>query len=185
MTSRQAIVKAFTEWTAFSALRSGLPTTVRRQRAAIYPLIRIPNYDAIISRQEITPREFNAWHEASTAAICHKAESLPVGWATKIINVYLKTRVYLASEGPSSLVECIHPPIDNGLWQGIRAEYRQDPAIYPKTHIVTRIKNIVDYSTYQTIIEGCELIAAKRGCLLIEVEELWMGTLVDLAEAEE
>lgn len=138
----------------------------------------------ILSRQDITSHEFDAWHEANTVAICHQAENLPVGWATKIINVYLKTRVYLANEGPPSLIAYIHPPIDNGLWQGIRAQYQSDPTIYQKTHIVTRIKNIADYSTYQTIIEGCKLIAAKRECLLIEVEELWMGTLADPADTD-
>jgi hypothetical protein len=44
---------------------------------------------------------------------------LPIGWAVKLINVYLKTLVYLAREGRSGLIESIHPPIDNELWKGI------------------------------------------------------------------
>ncbi|SRR6266498_4064693 len=177
MTPRSTIVNTFAEWTAYSALRSGLPNTVSRLRESLYPLIQTPNYTAIISCNDVSPQEFDHWHEQNTLAICEKAAGLPIGWATKIINIYLKTRVYLAGDGPPSLVACIHPPIDNGLWQGIKGQYRNEPEIYDKTHIVNRIKNITDYTLYRTIIEGCRLIAAKRGCLLIEVEELWMGTI--------
>ena len=181
MTPRSTIVNTFAEWAAFSALRSGLPTSVRRLRGSLYPLIQTPDYDAIILRNEISPQEFDHWHETNTLAICEKATGLPIGWAAKLINVYLKTRVYLAGDGSPSLVACIHPPIDTGLWQGIKAHYRNEPAIYAKTHIVTRIKHIADYPTYRTIIEGCRLIAKKRNHLLIEVEELWMGTIGNIS----
>ncbi len=84
--------------------------------------------------------------------------------------------VYLAGEGRSGLIACIHPPIDNGLWAGIKNEYQNNPEIIEKTHIVSRIKDITTYDVYRKIIAGCRLIAQKRGCCLIEVEELWQGT---------
>lgn len=102
----------------------------------------------------------------------------PVGWAAKLINIYLKTMVYLAGEGRADLVQCIHPPIDNGLWKGIRIAYKHRPDIISKTHIVNRIKEINTYDKYRTIIQGCRLIAEDRGYYLIEVEELWQGTVI-------
>lgn len=86
--------------------------------------------------------------------------------------------VYVVKEGRAGLLECIHPPIDNELWKGIMQEYRYEHGIIEKTHTVSRIKEIKTYSTYKKIIDGCRLIAQKRGCLLIEVEELWQGTIV-------
>ncbi len=84
--------------------------------------------------------------------------------------------VYLAGVGRPGLVQCIHPPIDNGLWEGIRSEYGHRPDIISKTHVVNRIKDIDTYDKYRTIISGCQLIAQDRSCHLIEVEQLWQGT---------
>lgn len=173
MPQRETIVKAFAEWTAFSATRSGCPI---KSKEDVYPLIRLPNYNLILVGERITQEEFNNWHYDNTLRIHAEDDRLPIGWATKLINVYLKTRVYLAGEGRPGLIKCIHPPIDNGLWSGIRNEYQNNSVIIEKTHIVSRIKEITTYDIYKTIIEGCCLIAQLRGCYLIEVEELWQGT---------
>ena len=177
MMSRESIIKAFAEWTAFSATRSGCPIKSRKD---VYPLIRVPKYDVILyGNNRITSQEFDEWHRTNTMNIIHKANNrLSVGWAAKLINVYLKTRVYIPREGRDGLIECIHPPIDNGLWEGIKEEYGNERKIIQKTHCVSRIKEITTYEIYQTIIEGCRLIAQKRKCNLIEVEELWQGTMV-------
>lgn len=173
MPQRETIVKAFAEWTAFSATRSGCPI---KSKEDVYPLIRLPNYDFIFVGERMTHEEFNNWHYNNTLTIRENDDRLPIGWATKLINVYLKTRVYLAGEGRPDLIECIHPPIDKGLWSGIRNEYQNNPEIMEKTHIVSRIREITTYDIYKAIIEGCRLIAQLRGCYLIEVEELWQGT---------
>ena len=72
----------------------------------------------------------------------------------------------------------IHPLIDNGLWKGIQSKYGGNHDIVTMTHIVNRIKEIDTYDKYMTIIHGCQLIAKERGRLLIEVEELWQGTMI-------
>jgi hypothetical protein len=170
---REKIINDFSEWTAFSATRSGCPI---KSRNAVYPLIRTPKYHSVFTGNEILASEFNDWHQESTLAICAAESAFPVGWATKLISIYLKTTVYLAGVGRPGLVQCIHPPIDNGLWQGIYSEYGHRPDIISKTHVVNRIKDIDTYDKYRTIIHGCQLIAEDRGCHLIEVEELWQGT---------
>ena len=97
-------------------------------------------------------------------------------WAAKLINVYLKTVVYVGSIGRPGLSGLIHPPIDGGLWDGIKAKYKSQPEIIAKTHIVTKIKDIQTYAQYQTIISGLVLIAEKENHPLFEVEHLWQGT---------
>jgi hypothetical protein len=171
--AREKIINDFSEWTAFSATRSGCPI---KSRDAVYPLIRTPKYKFVLTGKEISASEFNDWHQEATLAICSADPIFPVGWAAKLVNIYLKTMVYLAGVGRPGLVQCIHPPIDNGLWEGIYSEYKHRRDIISKTHIVNRIKDIDTYDKYRSIIEGCHVIAMDRGCHLIEVEELWRGT---------
>lgn len=173
MPPRETIIKAFSEWTAFSATRSGCPIKSKKD---VYPLIRLPDYNAVLNGNQIDQGDFDQWHQINTIAINAYDQRLPIGWAAKLINVYLKTRVYIGGEGRPDLVQWIHPPIDNGLWSGIRHAYQKNSQIIERTHSVTRIKEIATYDTYNTIIEGCRLIAQLRGCYLIEVEELWQGT---------
>jgi len=72
----------------------------------------------------------------------------------------LKTRIYLANQGRKGLITCIHPPIDNELWNGIKEEYGDAHEIISQTHI----------------------IANRRKCSLIKVEELWQGNKIRKAE---
>ena len=122
----------------------------------------------------ICPARFDEWHRSATEQLCVHTSNLCVGWAAKMVNVYLKTAVYIGDLGRPGLREAVHPPIDAGLWRGLRDRFKGDPLLR-KTHVVQSINAIRDYSTYQTIIEGCRLAAAKLGCSLIEVEQLWDG----------
>ena len=172
MTHRETIVNTFAEWTAFSATRSGCPI---KSREDVYPLIRLPDYVSIFCGEQLTQDEFDNWHHDNTLRIQKENNKLPVGWAAKLINVYLKTRVYLAREGRSGLIEYIHPPIDNGLWAGIKKEYKNDDEIKKELHVFTGINKIITYDDYVKIIDLCRTVAQKRNCKLIEVEELCIG----------
>jgi hypothetical protein len=172
---RDKIINDFSEWAAFSATRSGCPI---KSRNDIYPLIRMPKYHSLFTGNEISAEEFDDWHKESSLSICKSKPVMPIGWATKLINIYLKAMVYLTGLGRPGLVKYIHPPIDNGLWAGIFTEYGHRPEIISKTHFVNRIKDINTYEKYMTIIHGCILIAKDRNCHLIEVEELWQGTKI-------
>lgn len=168
------IVNAFAEWAAFSSTRSGAPI---KSREAVYPLIRKPSYNILFNGPAISEKEFLEWHKNNTEQIVN-CSVFPVGWATKLINIYLKTRVYIAREGRENLYSLIHPPIDNGLWDGIGKYCRSNSllGIKRKVFIVNRIKNITTYATYLKIIEGCQELAEHMNCELLEVEQLWEGT---------
>src|SRR6266850_4617149 len=172
---RKTIIATYAEWTAMSALRSGAPIKSRRD---VYTALRGVDL-AVLFADELGPinrTTFDAWHANAVEAMIDREPRLTVGWATKILNVYLKTRVYIGSQGRHHLKEMIHPPIDAGLWLGLERRFPNRPDILDRTHCVRRIKDIVDYECYHRIIDGCRSAAKTLDCELIEVEQLWAGT---------
>lgn len=172
---RAEIIETYARWTAMSALRSGAPIKSRRD---VYTAIAGVDFPVLFDNAlgPINRTNFDAWHEASTHGLVERDSRLTVGWATKIINVYLKTRVYIGAQGRHHLKEMIHPPIDAGLWLGLERRFSDRPDILDQTHCVTKIKDIKDYVCYRRIIDGCRAAAKELGCELIEVEQLWAGT---------
>lgn len=167
---RHLIIKNYARWCAFSSTRSGSPL---KSRADIYPLIDTPEYDKVLKGYSpITKQEFNQWHEKSVLEIYLARPEMCIGWAAKLVNVYLKTMVYLASIGRPGLPQHVHPPIDGALLDGIREKYKGNDAIMSKTHSVKKIKDIKTYVQYRVIMEGIELIAKQDSCSLLEVEKL-------------
>jgi hypothetical protein len=150
-------------------LRSGSPL---KRAERVYDLIE--NYTDLPvlfdTTRAIDETEFDRWHEKTVLAFCKAEPVLPMGWAAKIVNVYLKTRVYLAGEGRKGLVSVIHPPIDNGLQRGLKKEFPH------RTWKIKRIKEIRSYQDdYLPFIQDCRSLAKKGGCLLIELEFYWRG----------
>jgi hypothetical protein len=171
---RQKIILDFARWTVLSALRSGSPVKSRKD---VYPLLdSVAFSDVLDSRIPITQEGFDEWHKDQTHKLCSQHRSLPIGWGVKMLNVYLKTAAYIGDLGPSGLRESIHPPIDSGLWQGIREKFSKDSEILGEVCCVQKIKDITDYATYVRIIRGCTRAAKDLGCNLIEVEQLWQGS---------
>jgi hypothetical protein len=158
-----------------SALRSGAPIKSRRD---VYTALRGVDFAVLFADRlgPINRSTFDAWHSKAVHEMIKRQPRLTVGWAAKIINVYLKTRVYIGSQGRHHLKEMIHPPIDAGLWLGLARQFPNRPDILERTHCVRRIKDIVDYGCYRRIIDGCRAAAKALGCELIEVEQLWVGT---------
>lgn len=171
---RTKIIKDYAKWTVLSALRSGAPI---KSRKVVYPLLGTIDFGVLLQSNALpNPMgKFDVWHKAATVDLCEQRPDLCTGWAVKMINIYLKTAVYAGGLGHPSLTAALHPPIDGGLWRGLSRRFRGD-ALLKKTHIVTQIKDIRDYATYETIIAGCRLAAEKLNCLLIEVDQLWDGT---------
>lgn len=163
----------YAAWTALSALRSGSPVKSRKQ---VYNLLENTEFSVLRLQTQlpVSQEEFSRWHKHTILRFCQVEKELCVGWAAKILNVFLKTAAYVGDLGRPGLVELIHPPIDTGLWDGLERRFKDSrDDLLAKTHIVRRIKAIEDYETYQTIIDGCRDAADDLGCLLIEVEQLW------------
>lgn len=170
---RRSIVTQYAGWTALSALRSGSPV---KDRGRIYDALGQVDWNEVLQevRGPIDAAAFEAWHRRATETIVARlGPGLPVGWAVKLVNVYLKTAVYVGGLGRYGLVALLHPPIDSGLWRGLGERFKHDPGIREDTHCVTRIKDITTYEIYARIIRGCRAAAAVDGRDLIEVEEWW------------
>jgi hypothetical protein len=119
---RESITETYAEWTALSALRSGAPI---KSRADVYRALRAVDFKVLFDESlgPIAGSEFSAWHRSSTEGMLARENRLSVGWATKIINVYLKTRAYIGCQGRHHLSDALHPPIDAGLWLGLRRRF--------------------------------------------------------------
>ena len=171
---RTQIINTYASWTALSALRSGCPV---KSRVQVYGLLETVPFDRLFEpfNRPINAAEFASWHRNAVQRLCKRESLLRVGWAAKLVNVYLKTGVYVGGLGRPGLVSAIHPPIDGGLWAGLKKRFPDRPDILAKTHVVDRIRNIEDYSTYTTIISGVRAVAEELGCLLIEVDQFWEG----------
>ncbi len=176
---RHSIITTYARWTVLSALRRA-PI---RSKTVIYPLLEKVNFSAVLNEDgaAISTEEFADWHRHATTLITTARPELVVGWAAKLINIYLKTAAYVGDLGRPRLREVLHPPLDSGLWDGIKGwVLRHDSlnkSVLKKTHAVRQIKLITDYTTYETIIAGCREVAAKLPCRLIEVEQFWEGAL--------
>lgn len=116
---RLEIVDKFARWTAFSSTRSGCPLKARKD---IYPLLELIDYNEFIEEPtDFNQSHFEDFHEKRTHQINTESRNiLGVGWSAKILNVYLKTFVYVGSCGDNRLKKMIHPPIDGGLWDGLK-----------------------------------------------------------------
>src|SRR5262245_54711456 len=166
---RLTIIDRFARWTALSALRSG-PSFKSRQE--IYSLLRLVDFASLLAPDAALP-DFDAWHRGAVLALAKASPRLGIGWATKLVNVYLKTACYVGDLGAPALRDVLHPPVDTGLWSGIKHRFSGRPAVLADTHHVTRIRDIRTYKDYKRIIKGCRHAATKLGCRLIEVEQLW------------
>jgi hypothetical protein len=132
------------------------------------------------SRGPIGCEEFEDWHTATLLSLGEVEPRLQgkIGWAAKIMNVYLKTCAYVGDQGRPNLRSCLHPPIDEGLWSGVANRLREYPQIIEDTHCVTRINDIDSVDIYKRIIRGLRAAAVVLGCSLFEVEQLWEGARI-------
>jgi hypothetical protein len=160
--------------TALSALRSGAPI---KSREEVYELLQRVAFDRLLgsSKTPVRAAEFSAWHHDVVLSLCRRDRRQCVGWAAKLVNVYLKAAVYVGGLGRPGLVTVIHPPLDGNLLAGLS---KRSPDLFAGPHAVRRIRDIVDYPTYARITTKCRAAANTLRCSLFEVEQLWAGATV-------
>ena len=167
-----AITREFARWTAYSALRSGSPVKSREDVLAALDAV---SFKRLFDKGygPIDKAEFSAWHTETVSAMLDFDSRLTVGWAAKMIAVYLKTTCYLAGFGRDGLSLVIHPPIDNILIKNLRRQFWASPNIMRGLDRFTTIRDM-DFEDYAAIIEACELAAEELGYTLFEVEQFFM-----------
>ena len=130
---RRRILVEYAKWTARSAVASGSPI---KGRETVYRLLDGVTFQEVLNQSlgPISCRGFNEWHRCQTEELCARARQdlprkwigahgpeFPVGWGTKLINVFLKTAAYVGDLGRGGLRDVLHPPLDAGLQRGLRA----------------------------------------------------------------
>jgi hypothetical protein len=158
---RKKIILEYSKWCAFSSLRSGAPV---KKRDVIYPKIDAVSFGLVLDgRFPIAEKNFNNWHQNECIKLAKNlGDKHWIGWASKIINIYLKTACYIGGLGRKGLVEVIHPPLD-----GILAKALENKVSIP------RIKEIKSYDQYIEIIDLIKIETNKQGISLFEIEKEW------------
>lgn len=167
---RRKIILDTAAWGAFSSTRSGCPI---KSREHIYPILDQICFEDVLDEKKgaITKEEFDVWHKKQCLKLSNGLEKQKpmdknsmIGWAAKIINVYLKIACYSGGLGREGLMRFIHPPLDGGLARGI------------KGHLELRIptiKSINSYETYREVIQEIEKHTSSNGWVLVEIEKYW------------
>jgi hypothetical protein len=101
-----------------------------KSRRKIYPLLADARFACVMgpSADPIRADEFNDWHRTTCHELHLDEPFLCIGWAAKLVNVYLKTVAYVGMAGRPGLAEVIHPPLDNLLWNSV-TRYCRDQRI--------------------------------------------------------
>jgi hypothetical protein len=169
--TRLTIVGRFAEWTAIAALRSG-----RHMKSAVKLRKRLCKVDfkTILCGDSMASEEFDRWHQRN-CLILRDCGVRPVGWAAKLLNVHIKTLVYVGGFGRQGLIKCIHPPIDNALIGEVRKECKKrNVTVGPYLARWTCIKDMRRYEDYKALLDELKtlaLILDRRS--VFELEWFW------------
>lgn len=169
---RWMITDRFAKWTVSSALRN-LGSPIRRQET-IYDALYVVPFHELFNRDlgPIGEEEFVGWHVDAVAVLQAFERRLSVGWAAKMVAIYLKTTCYLAGYGREGLDQVIHPPLDNRLMRNLKRAFRDNLEVAAGLRHFRSI-GAMDDDDYLAIIAACRLIAGELGCSLFEVEQFF------------
>jgi hypothetical protein len=175
---RQTIITAFAKWTASSAVRAGCPIKKTKE---VCKLLETVEFRRLCGSHQIGAAEFDRWHRNNVTGMQEAARKLgkplPAGCAAKILNVYLKTCVYVGRLGRPGLLKCIHPPLDNKLIHGIRAKAETAHVSLPKVKAWKGTCKVADYDRdYAPLIGELRDLAPRLQrprCTLFELEQYW------------
>lgn len=169
---REVLVTDFSRWVASCAVRSNAPI---RSRSAIYDALDAVDFSPLFRDDlgRIDSAEFGTWHKSAIAEMRKAQPKLNVGWAAKILNEYLKTKCYIGGYGRDGLTDVVHPPIDNGLMDGLRRRFGCDPDLGPQLDSLERMNSLDTYDKYDALIRICGQVAEITECSLLESEQFW------------
>jgi hypothetical protein len=95
-----------------------------------------------------------------------------IGWATKALNIYLKTLYYIGDFEPKGVRKILHPPIDNILVKNIQNHYNITLwSIHQKSFSISRLDK---YDKYMEMIQKIKEIALKNNMInILDIEHVW------------
>ena len=190
------IAHEFAQWSTRAATQSqGSNERFPSKQADINRYLDTVDFGPLFDRTlgPIEEDEFTEWHHEQVDRLQERHMNISVGWAAKMVAIYLKITCYLSGFGREGLASIIHPPFDNILMEQI-AEHsfstfphdikdRIDDSDYQMALrnaeevradlLNARIEDIDDSLYWEVLIVNCELAADNLGCTPMEVEQLW------------
>ena len=172
--ARVGIVLSAAAWSAFSSTRSSCPVKAAKQ---IYPALSDIQFAQVLdcSKGRIEQPEFDRWHSASCALLRKSVGCrFSLGWAAKIINVYLKIACGVGSLGRPNIRHCIHPPMDRQLLKAIKKKGKLFHLELKDVNKIQGLKHITTKQDYESLICYVRQLAKVMHCSAAEIEQLWV-----------
>jgi len=185
MCDRKAIIKNYSIWTAYSAARVGCPFRGKALGEEVKRIIIDSGQLEIISGKEpISSEEFSNWHEKMVLVLSAikkaKGKKIGVGWAAKILNIFLKTYAYVGDQGRPNIRSLLHPPLDSILvkkimdHESLKLSSKENDALRKTIRKAIPISSLKSYTTYLAVIYAlrrfAEMIEKKT---VFELEGFW------------
>jgi len=123
-------------WTAARAVQRGFTNTARIWAAIDRTSLRNFSETLPLIMEEEFDHQFDSWCRLLKESFV--PVSCSYGRAAKIVSIYLKTSVVLATKGAHSLCEIIHPPLDSILLKNLLS---QVPPLSGQTLIWTQFEH--------------------------------------------
>ncbi len=187
---RDEVIYNFALWTAVAALRSG--KHIKDTRTITSALKQTVNLNAI-PRTQI---EFDKWHKEITLQFKFTVTNLynsnrpkiknenfvsnnknselefSIGWASKALNVFLKSLFYINDSENLEIKKFLHPPIDNILVREIKRKYHIN--LWQKEESNFSISRITSYEKYEGTISVIKTLANEQHMTnLLDIEHIW------------
>lgn len=185
MCDRKAIIENYSIWTAYSAARVGCPFRGKALGEEFKRIVIDSGRLEILSGKEpISNEEFSDWHEKMVLDLSAmkkaKGKKIGVGWAAKILNVFLKTYAYVGDQGRPNIRMFLHPPLDTILikrimdHENLKTDSKENIALRKTIRKAIPISSLKSYKTYLAVIKAlrrfAEIIGKKT---VFELEDFW------------
>ena len=120
--TRWQIAHTFAQWATRAAVQSqGRQKNFKKDQAAVNSYTDAVDFNRPFDRSlgSIGADEFSDWRGGQVRRLMSCHENINVGWAAKMIAIYLKVTCYLSGFGREGLDSVIHPPFDSNLMERI------------------------------------------------------------------
>jgi len=186
MCDRKIIIENYSIWTAYSAARIGCPFRGKALGKKLKELfIDKGQIERISGADPISNEEFSEWHKRIVTTLSgiknkNSRKKIGIGWAAKILNVFLKTYAYVGDQGRPNIRTFLHPPLDSILiklileHENLKPDSKEKVALRKTIGKAIPISSLKSYKIYLSVINALRRFAEMIGKKTVfELEGFW------------
>lgn len=186
MCDRKIIIQNYSIWTAYSAARVGCPFRGKALGMKLKELlVDSGQIERISGVDPISNEEFSQWHKDMVTTLSEiknkkSRKKIEIGWAAKILNVFLKTYAYVGDRGRPNIRSFLHPPLDSILikkileHENLKVASKENVTLRKTIDKALPISSLKSYKTYLVIINALRRFAEIIGKeTVFELEGFW------------